>query len=131
MEPHFCEETAQPGSWMSQLPSSGHCTVASMVIFIYLGARCDFVSTKIGGQSHWWIRCSDEYAGAEIDVTADQFGEPPVLVAVSPEGLRPGSEVRVRNVIEIDLATKDRFLLLVSRMTDVDFEDAKRYLLTS
>jgi hypothetical protein len=130
IEPHFSEETAQPGSWMSQLPSSGHCVLASMFVFIYLGARCSFVSTEIGGQSHWWIKCHDEYAGAEIDITADQFGEPPILVAVGGEGLRPDSQVKIRSVVEIDKETKERFILLMSRVTEIDFEEAKRYLLT-
>ncbi len=129
IEPHFCEETAHPGSWMSELPSSGHCTVASMFLYIFLGARCNFVSTKIHGQSHWWLRCASEYAGAEIDITADQFGQPPVLTCVSFEGLRPGSEVRVRNVMEIHKETRDRFLLLLSKVHNVDFEEAKKYLM--
>lgn len=129
IEPHFSEETAQPGSWMSELPSSGHCTVASMFIFIFLGARCDFVSTEIQKQSHWWIKCYDEYAGAEIDITADQFGEAPVLTDVSREGLRPDMDVRVRHVTEIDKGTRERFLLLVSRVHDVDYDEARKYLL--
>ena len=131
IEPHFSEEAAQPGSWMSELPSSGQCVVASMFLFIFLGARCNFISTKIHGQSHWWIRCSDEYAGAEIDITADQFGQPPVLTKVSYEGLRPGSEVRERHAIEIDKPTRDRFLLLLSRVHNVDFEEARKYLMNN
>jgi len=131
IEPHLCKETAQPGSWMSKLPSSGHCTVVSMIVFIYLGSRCDFVSAKIHNQSHWWIKCHHEYAGAEIDITADQFGEPSILVDVSDEGLRPSAEVRVRSPEEISLETRERFLLLLSKLVDADFEEAKKYLLSS
>lgn len=130
IEPHFSEETAQPGTWMEKLPSSGHCVMASMFIFIYLGARCHFVSAEISGQSHWWVRCHEEYAGAEIDITADQFGQAPVLVSVSHDGLRPELDVKVRRVAEIDKDSKERFILMMSRITKIDYEEARKYLLT-
>jgi len=126
IEPHFSEETSQPGSWMSKIPSSGHCVVASMAMYVFLGARCDFVSKEVNGMSHWWIRGKEAYAGAEIDITADQFGESPVLTCVDPWGLRPGA--RVRTVHEIDLATKDRFLLFFSKMNDIDYYEDGKFL---
>lgn len=127
IEPHFSEETSQPKSWMSEIPSSGHCVVASMVMFVFLGARCDFVSKEVNGMSHWWIRCKEPYAGAELDITADQFGEAPVLASTSIEGLRPGA--KVRTIHEIDIETKDRFLMLFSKMNNLDYYADGEFLL--
>lgn len=127
IEPHFSEETAQPGSWMSAIPSSGHCVVASMMMYVFLGTRCTFVSKEIHGQSHWWVRGEAEYAGAEMDVTADQFGGSPVLVEAR-DGLREGS--KVRSLEEIDWETRSRFLLFFSRVTGLDYEEAQLHILS-
>lgn len=127
IEPHFSEETSQPGSWMSKIPSSGHCVVASMVLYVYLGARANFVSKEVNGMSHWWIRCKEPYAGAEIDITADQFGESKIQISTSTLGLRPGA--KIRTVHEIDFETKGRFLLFFSKMHDLDFYEDGEFLL--
>lgn len=128
IEPHFSEETSQPGSWMSKIPSSGHCVVASLVVHVFLGARCDFVSKEINGQSHWWVRCREEYGGADIDITADQFGESPVLTCVTTGGLRPGA--KIRRMEEIDLETKNRFLMFFSKMNGLNYYKDIGYILS-
>ena len=126
IEPHFAEDTSEPGSWMSQLPSTGHSLAASMVLYVFLGARCHFRRMNIHGQEHIWIRCSEEYAGAEIDITADQLGEAPVLVSLSRFGLRPDSEPVIAQEIDPDI--RSRFLLLFSRMTGLDYKEAKEFM---
>jgi hypothetical protein len=73
------------------VPSAGHCAVASVVVHNVLGG--ELVSAIVGGISHWFNRVRFGERVFDIDLTADQFDAPPVIIADADE-LYPGTRVR-------------------------------------
>src|SRR5688572_11633064 len=74
----FRPDTAAQGLEGS-VPSAGHCAVASVVAHNILGGH--LVSAIVGGVSHWFNRIPFGDRLLDIDLTADQFGNLPILVA--------------------------------------------------
>lgn len=112
LERAFSPDTAATG-FSGHAASTGHCAAVSVVLSRLLGAT--MLSTRIGGQSHWFNRMrfgSKEY---DFDLTGDQYEFRPVEFAPAAQ-LYP--ETRVRSDIEVNDETIQRAILLAER---VDF----------
>lgn len=105
----FSRDTAAAGTVLS-VPSAGHCAAVAAVVHAELGGQ--FVSTTIGGRSHWFNRLEDGGLLVDVDLTGDQFGYPRVRIAPVGE-LYPSS--RVRTAQQLDVETLRRALLLAVR----------------
>ncbi len=118
----FAEDTTQQDDetrrigWRNFQPSTGHCTVASILVRTLFGG--DFMSTKIRGVSHWFNSIPVYGRLYEADITGDQFGLARIQVTLvgssSSEGIYPAS--RVRHVDDINGETWSRYRLFLSRL---------------
>ena len=98
-ETAFHPDTASQGS-MGDIPSTGHCAVAAIIVQNIIGG--DFVSASVNGISHWFNRVCFRNSLFDIDLTADQFGGPPILIA-DADCLYP--ETRIRTYQELTTET--------------------------
>lgn len=80
----WCRETADPGEWKPDNPSSCQCAVTMLVVNDYLGGHLLSADVFRDGEKvdgHMWNRLP---SGVEIDLTREQFragetiGEPRV-----------------------------------------------------
>src|SRR5690606_8083903 len=106
LEAAFSSETAQQG-WPTSAPSSGQCAAVAVIVHELLGGR--MVSALVDGRSHWFNRLNTSVGDVDLDLTADQFGYPPIRLSRAGK-LYPGT--RVRQSIEVSLETKARSNLL-------------------
>ena len=95
MEEVFSCETVW-GDCRLDRPSMGHCFMASMAVQDLLGG--DILQGRVRGVAHYWNRLG---GGLTLDLTADQFGEPPMQLIegdLRPHELvfrrRPGERIR-------------------------------------
>ena len=86
----FRPDTAAQGL-EGAVPSAGHCAVVSVVVHNVLGG--ELVSATVGGISHWFNRVRFDERVFDIDLTADQFGAPPIIIADANQ-LYPDTRVR-------------------------------------
>ena len=105
----FSSDTAAPGT-VSRVPSAGHCAAVAAVVRAEFGG--DFLSTVVGGQSHWFNRIHVGGRSFDVDLTGDQFGLDEIRVARAGE-LFPSS--RVRTVEQLNDETLRRARLLAVR----------------
>lgn len=115
LEQHFAKDTVVPGT-SSFAASAGHCAAVSLIVNALFGA--DIVSTKIGGQSHWFNRMTLDGEQIDFDLTADQFGLAPVSINKADKLYY---ETRLRNKTEANTETIERTRLLAKRAgLDID-----------
>jgi hypothetical protein len=105
----FRPDTAAQGL-EGNVPSAGHCGVASVVVQNILGGQ--LASAIVGGISHWFNRVRFGEHTFDIDLTADQFGGPAIVIAEADQ-LYIGS--RVRSYSDLKLETLLRAALLANR----------------
>lgn len=112
LDPAFGPDTAVPGSTGGPA-STGHC--AAVAALAYLSEGGELVSTRVDGESHWFNRfpgAATDGSDLDVDLTADQFGGPPVRTA--PSGaLYP--ETRARRWAELNAETLERAERLAAR----------------
>lgn len=108
MDRAFAADTAVPGGWNAEIPSSGHCAIVAIVVQGIHGG--EFVSATVNGVSHWFNR----FDGFDVDLTGDQFGRPHMQAASAGE-LYAGT--RVREPRELNEETKRRAAIFVERLT--------------
>jgi hypothetical protein len=109
LERGFSPETAQHGL-VHRVLSAGQCAAVAVVLHELLGGQ--LVSARVEGESHWFNRLPTPEGEVDVDITADQFGFPPVRIASIGE-LYPGT--RVRSEAEISPETRHRSELLKRR----------------
>ncbi|WP_420127268.1 YunG family protein [Longimicrobium sp.] len=112
LEPAFGPDTAVSGSAPSP-PSTGHCAVVAALTYLREGG--ELVSTRVEGESHWFNRFPGGVrAGGDLDVdlTADQFGGPPVRSG--PSGTLY-AQTRTRGWAELNAETLQRAERLAAR----------------
>ncbi len=105
LAPTFSADTAARGE-TGVTPSFGHCAAVALVVQESMGGQ--LVSASVNGVSHWFNRI----CGYDVDLTADQFGGPIVLVA--PEGTAYG-EARVRDQRDVRAETHARAEILARK----------------
>jgi len=98
LEQAFRPDTAAQGL-EGNVPSAGHCAVASVVVQNILGG--ELASAIVGGISHWFNRIRFGDRVFDIDLTADQFGNGPILIADSNQ-LYPGTRVRLSQDLTVE-----------------------------
>lgn len=103
----FSPETAQSGSYTCDAPSAGQCAAVALIVQEALGGQ--LVSAHVGGISHWFNRVRSGNGELDVDITADQFGLPPIRSADAGM-LYP--ETRVRQSTDVREETKRRSALL-------------------
>ena len=108
LETGFSEETAYPGTWTKDIPSTGHCAAAAVIVQERLGG--DLLSTFIPDEgSHWYNRIQDvDGTIYEVDLTGDQFGEKAVRLTT---GFLYGDS-RIREFGDVAKETVERAILL-------------------
>lgn len=107
----FGPDTAAAGFRSRGPLSAGHCAAVATIVQQILGG--DLVSAAVRGQSHWFNRLPvDAAVVIDVDLTGDQFGLPPIRVALS-DRLFPGT--RVRTAAELRPETIERTLNLAER----------------
>lgn len=109
LERVFSPDTAAPG-FSGHVASTGHCAAVSVVLSKLLGAT--MVSTRIGGQSHWFNRMRFGEKEYDFDLTGDQYEFRRVEFAPAGQ-LYP--ETRVRLDIEVNDETIRRAILFAER----------------
>jgi len=90
-----------PDGWSDSNPAWGQCAVTALVVQDALGGR--IIRTVVGGTSHYFNLLPD---GAEVDLTAEQFGERLV---------RDGHEERTRDYLLSFPDTAQRYAALKER----------------
>jgi hypothetical protein len=91
-------------------PSAGQCVAVSIVVQAIFGG--ELVSAIVSGTSHWFNRIRLGPDIFDIDLTADQFGTNPILIA-QINCLYAGS--RVRRAADLKVTTLVRAALLAKR----------------
>lgn len=117
LEPSFQPDTSAPG-FPTNTPSGGHCAAAAAIVHVVLGGK--LVSARVAGTSHWFNRITAGGVQYDVDLTADQFGFAPYLVAPANE-LYSGT--RERDWSQLNAETLARAELLAER---AGFESIKR-----
>lgn len=109
----FANDTAAPGTPPSDRPRScGHCAVVAILVRDLIGG--EYVSTAIGGLSHWFNRVVNDGVWIDVDLTGDQFGQAAVGIG-SPNELWPNT--RSRSAFDINVATTKRYVTLRYRLS--------------
>jgi hypothetical protein len=90
--------------------SVGHCAVVAMVVDDVVHAR--FASALVREQSHWFNKVETDDGWFYADLTADQFGMEPVIVAADS----PHDGTRARDSADISRETWARYHRLRSRL---------------
>lgn len=109
LEAAFHPDTAAKG-FSGQAPSTGHCAAVAIIVRETIGG--EFASALVNGTSHWFNRIVIDSCVWDIDLTADQFGNDPVVVTKNGN-LYPGT--RLRSSKEVNLETLMRAKLLAHR----------------
>jgi hypothetical protein len=109
LERAFTPDTAAKGFPLTT-PSAGQCAAVSAIVHFDLGA--ELASAHVGGLSHWFNRFPVGEASLDVDLTGDQFGQPPVQVAVSGSLYE---DTRRRNPSELHVETLERARRLADR----------------
>lgn len=109
LEVGFGPETAAPG-WKGSTKSTGQCAAVATVVHDIAGGQ--LLSAAVDGKSHWFNRLKIGDSEIDVDLTADQFGQPPVLVGAAGT-LYPKSRVRLEE--ELNDETIRRACLLAAR----------------
>lgn len=110
LERGFDQDTALPGAWRCEVPSSGQCAAVALIVHDTLGGS--LVSAHVNGISHWFNRITTSDGELDIDITADQFGFVPIRIG------DPGSlyaNERIRSKAELRVETVSRAQLLKAR----------------
>ncbi len=94
-ENYFSKDTAAVGT-TSPIPSAGHCAVAALLAQNMFDG--ELVSASVMGMSHWFNRVRYDGAFHDVDLTADQFGYPPIQVAGAGK-LYKDTQVRSRSEV--------------------------------
>ena len=122
LEPYFSAETCL-GEFNPEIPSAGHSIVASLYLetctcLLPTAALVHLYSTTVQGLSHWFLRVTDEGSGEDwdVDITADEFGSPPILIAPAGELY---AHCELRHLWEIPAETWDRYYTLTTYKEDV------------
>jgi len=105
----FSPDTASWGM-QGKVPSAGHCVVASVIVQTTFGG--DLASAIVEGNSHWFnrIRFGDQMF--DVDLTGDQFGLAPILIA---DANRLYSGAKIRRTNDLSSETLRRAALLARR----------------
>jgi hypothetical protein len=81
-EKAFADDTRAPG-YGNQPPSSGHCAVVAG--WAHKNFGWPIATVKFPNGSHWinYVECNN--VRWYVDLTADQFGFPPIYITVDPQ----------------------------------------------
>ena len=109
LEGAFRPDTAAQG-FPGTAASTGHCAAVATIVFELLGGQ--LISTIVRGHSHWLNRILAEGELVDVDLTGDQFGGPPIAIAVAG---RLYADARVRDPEELTEETISRARILAQR----------------
>jgi len=123
LETKFRPDTAAPG-FEPATPAAGQCAAVATILNQLLGG--DLVSARVQGHSHWFNQIRIGGENVEVDLTGDQFGRPPVQVAI-PWSLYPGARLRYFSELNAETISRATALAASARLTAV--EDSLRQLL--
>jgi len=73
------DTSAVPDRWSPSRPAVGQCAITALVVQDFLGG--EILRGRIVGGTHYWNRLP---RGQEIDLTAEQFENEPIISDVEP-----------------------------------------------